>query len=109
MLLKFYSKYQTEPLTLFGIARPFWILWVLLLVPLVAGYWLIGAGCPPLGWMFIGMTIGASLRDVNRILSLFRTWPVIHEIINWQRLGELIRGSENPSNKSPLPPPNYSA
>src|SRR5438445_13674063 len=109
MLLRFYSKYQTQPLTMLGIVRTFWFLWLLLLVPLVAGYWLNGAGYAELGWMFVGMTIGAFLRDVNRILSLSRTWPVLQEIINWQRLGELIKGGESRSNKSPLPPPNYSA
>jgi len=109
MLLRFYSKYQTEPLTLLGIARTFGLMWLLLLLPLLFGCLIILDGLPTFGGMFLGMTIGAFLRDVNRILSLSRTWPVIHEIINWQRLGELIKGSETPFNKLPLPPPNYSA
>jgi len=74
-------------------ARTFWPLWVLLLLPVAAGCWFIWAGSG-FGWLLIGAAIGAFLRDVNRILSLFRTWGAIHEIINWERLRELIRDSE---------------
>jgi len=93
-LLKFYAKYQTERLTMFEIARAFWLAWLLLLLAPAFGCWYIWAGLPALGWLFIGMTIGAFLRDVNRILSLFRTWPVIQEIINWARLRELLETSK---------------
>jgi hypothetical protein len=94
MLLRFYAKYETKPLTLFCIARTFWLLWLLLLVPPAMGCWFIWAGLPVLGWIFIGASIGAFLRDVNRILSLSRTWAVIHEIIKWERLRELIQSYE---------------
>jgi hypothetical protein len=94
MLLKFYAKYETKPLTLFHIARTFWILWLLLLLPLAAGFWFIWAGWPGYGWLFIGVSIGAFLRDVNRILSLSRTWAVIHEIIKWDRVRGLIQSHD---------------
>ena len=93
-LLKFYANYQVTPLTLFCIARSFWILWLFLLAIAGAGYWYMWAGWPALGWLCVGVSIGAFLRDWNRIMSLFRTWPVIHKIIDWQRLGELIRNHE---------------
>lgn len=93
-LLKFYAKYQTKPLTLFCIVPPFWIPWLLLLVVAGAGCWYMWAGWPAVGWLFVGASIGAFLRDWNRILSLFRTWPVIHQIIDWQRLAELIQSHE---------------
>jgi len=96
-LLKFYAKYQTEPLTLFKIMRAFRLAWLLLLLPPAFGYYYIRVGLPALGWVFIGTTIGAFLRDVNRILSLFRTWPVVHEIINWERLRELLQNNEKGS------------
>ncbi|HWY32874.1 MAG TPA: hypothetical protein VNX46_19065 [Candidatus Acidoferrum sp.] len=94
MLLKFYAKYETKPLTLYCIARAFWIAWLLLLVVPAMGSWFIWAGWPVIGWVFIGISIGAFLRDVNRILSLFRTWPAIHEIIKWERLRELMQSHE---------------
>jgi len=93
-LLKFYSKYQTEPLTLFKIMRPFWSTWLLLLIVPIFGCYYIRIGLPSVGWFFIGGTIGAFLRDVNRILSLFRTWPMLHKIINWERLMELLKDNE---------------
>jgi hypothetical protein len=100
-LLKFYSKYQTEPLTLFKIARAFWLAWILLLLAPAFGWWYIQAGLPALGWVFVGTGIGAFLRDINRILSLFFTWPVLHEIINWERLEFLIQEKEKYDAKSP--------
>ena len=93
-LLKFYAKYETKPLTLFSIVRSFWILWLLLLVFVAAGRWYMWAGWPTVGWLLIGVSIGAFLRDVKRICSLFCTWPVIHEIINWKRVRELIQCRE---------------
>jgi hypothetical protein len=90
-LLNFYARYETEPLTLFKIVRVFWLAWLLLLLLPTFGWWYIWGGFPALGWVFIGAGIGAFLRDVNRILSLFRTWPVLQKIINWERLRELLQ------------------
>jgi hypothetical protein len=94
MLLSFYAKYETKPLTLFCIARTFWLLWLLLLLPIALGCWLVLAGLTGYGWLLIGTSIGAFLRDVNRILSLSRTWAAIHEIIKWERLKELLQKDE---------------
>ena len=94
MLLRFYAKYEAKPLTLDCIARTFWLLWILLLLPPAIGCWFIWAGCPAYGWLLIGVSFGALFRDVNRILSLFRTWAVIHEIIKWERVRELIQSHE---------------
>jgi hypothetical protein len=97
MLLRFYAKYETKPLTPFCFARSFWLLWLLwllLLFPIAAGCWFIWAGWSGYGWLLIGASIGAFLRDVNRILSLSRTRAVLHEIIKWERLKELIQSYE---------------
>ncbi|SRR5260370_20758303 len=94
LLLRFYAKYETKPLTLFCIARTFWLLWLLLLLPLAIGCWFIWGGWSGYGWLLIGVSIGAFLRDVNRILSFSRTWAVIHEIIKWEQLRELIESHE---------------
>lgn len=92
-ILRFYAKFETEPLTLFKIVSVFRLTWLLLLLVPALGWWYIWAGLPALGWVFIGAGIGAFLRDVNRILSLFRTWPVLHQIINWERLRELLQNT----------------
>lgn len=92
-LLKFYAKYETKPLTLFKIVSAFWLAWPLLLLVPAFGWWYIWIGWPALGWVFIGVGIGAFLRDVNRILSLLRTWPVLHKIINWELLRELLQNN----------------
>ena len=99
MLLRFYAKYESKPLTLFCIARTFWLLWILLLLPVAIGCGFISGGWPTYGWLLIGVSIGAFLRDVNRILSLSRTWAVIHEIIRWERLRELIQSHDKDAAK----------
>lgn len=93
-LLKFYAKYETTPLTLFCIVGSFWIRWLLLLLVAGGGLWYMWAGWPALGWIFVGVSIGAFLRDWSRILSVFLTWPAIREILDWQRLRELIESHE---------------
>jgi hypothetical protein len=90
LLLKFYAKYETKPLTFFSIVRLFWLYWLLLLIPIGFGYFFIWGGWPEVGWIFIGVSVGAFLRDINRIIALFRTWPVTHQVINWQRVKELL-------------------
>ncbi len=92
-LLRFYAKYETQPLTVLKIARAFWLAWLLLLLVPIFGLLYIRAGWPVLGWVFIGVGIGAFLRDVNRILSLFRSWPVLHKIINWESLKDLLQNN----------------
>ncbi len=53
-----------------------------------------------LGWLACGWLalhrrlLGAMLRDVNRIISLRRTWPMLHEIISWERVRELLESNE---------------
>lgn len=93
-LLRFYARYETKPLTLFCIARAFWLAWLSLLLPIAGGCWLIWGGLSGFGWLFIGISTGAFLRDIGRILSLSRTWAVMHEIISWERLRELIQSYE---------------
>lgn len=92
--LKFYAKYQTEPLTMLRMVRSFWLMWLLLLIPVGLGCWYLSSDWPGFGWLCIGASAGAFLRDINRILSLSRTWPAIHETINWQRLQELVQSNE---------------
>jgi hypothetical protein len=96
ILLRFYAKYETKRLTILSLIPPFRLAWLLLLVPVAAGYWYLRIGFTALGWWCIGAAVGAFLRDINRILSLSRTWPALHEIIKWERLKELIQGCEKP-------------
>jgi hypothetical protein len=43
----------------------------------------------------MGVSIGAFLRDVKRILGPSQTWPILYEIINWERLRVLLQNNEN--------------
>lgn len=103
-ILKFYAKYQTERLTLFKIAGAFWLSWLWLLGVLALGWFYVWGGWRAFGWVIIGIAIGAFLRDVNRILTLFRTWPALHEVFNWDRLKDLIQPKEQHDPKSSTEP-----
>jgi hypothetical protein len=99
-VLKFYANYETKPLTLLNILYPFRIQWVLLILIAVAGRWYIWAGWPQASWILIGLSIGAFLRDIARIQILYRTWPVLHEIINWERVKDLMQNNAKDTSKS---------
>ena len=89
-LLQFYESHRETPLSLGGIIRSFSISWLLIVVVALGSVGLIVAGWPSAGWLYLGICIGAVLRDVNRIIALRRTWPVVHEIVRWERVRELM-------------------
>ena len=53
------------------------------------------------GWLIVGLALGAILGDVGRLQVLLRTWPVLHEVIRWERVAELLNSDEKSgANKS---------
>ncbi len=91
-LLKNYERYHADSLTVSGIIRTCLLSWLLLLVSAAIGFWATTAvGVPAAGWLVVGMCAGAFLRDIGRFQVLFRTWPVLREVISWERVRELIQ------------------
>lgn len=89
-LLQFYMQHQTIAPTVPSVLRAFGFSWGVLVLLAAASTWFIRAGWSPVAWVFIGICAGAFLRDVGRIRILFRTWPVIHSVLDWQRVQELL-------------------
>jgi hypothetical protein len=94
-LLRYYERFRAESLTVPDVIRICWRSWLALVVGAIFGYWVATAGMPVIGWLVIGMCGGAFLRDIGRFQVLFRTWPVLREVINWERVRELIQTHEN--------------
>ena len=94
-LLKFYVQHRTTPPSVGSVLRSFAVSWLVLALLAAASTWFIGAGWPAVAWLFIGTCAGAFLRDIGRIQILFRTWPVLHASLDWQRVQELLSADDN--------------
>ena len=95
-LLRQYEKFRAGSPTVSGIIRACWLSWLFLLGGAAFGFWVTtAAGMSAVGWFTIGMCAGAFLRDIGRFRVLFRTWPVLREVISWERVRELIQTHDN--------------
>jgi hypothetical protein len=94
-LLKFYVQHRTTPPSVASVLRSFAVSWLFLALLAGASTWFIWAGWPAVAWLFIGTCAGAFLRDIGRIQVLFRTWPVVHASLDWQRVQELLSPDDN--------------
>ena len=89
-LLRYYAQHSTKPPTVWSVLRAFAVSWLLLAACAAASTWFIWAGWPVVAWVLIGLCGGAFLRDIGRIQVFLRTWPVLHAIIDWPRVQELL-------------------
>jgi hypothetical protein len=72
-----------------------WIALLPLLVIAVLGCMVLSFhGFENIGWLWIGFAGGAFGRDIGRFRGLVRVWPIYKEIINWQRVSELLESNE---------------
>jgi hypothetical protein len=93
-LLKFYVQHRTTPPSVTSVLRSFAVPWIILAMLAGASTWYIWAGVPIVAWLFIGACAGAFLRDIGRIQILFRTWPVLHASLDWQRVQDLLSADD---------------
>jgi hypothetical protein len=93
-VLKFYAQHRTTPPRVASVLRSFAVPWLILAMLAGASTWFIWAGWPLVTWLFMGACAGAFLRDIGRIQIFFRTWPVLHASLNWQRVQELLSADE---------------
>ena len=49
-------------------------------------------GIAPVGYVMIGMLVGAISRDLGQFRKLTQAWPVLFKLINWQSLNALLCG-----------------
>ena len=52
-------------------------------------------GWPSVGWMYFGIFLGVFLRDARGVLRFCRNWPVLAEIIDWDRVSEILKESDD--------------
>ena len=92
--LKIYRRYDTDGLTVGQVLRNCWRQWLLLAAGGAFGYFFVVPACPAVGWLYLGLCVGAVLRDVGYYQVAFRIWPVTRQILDWKRVSELIESHE---------------
>ena len=89
-LLRFYAEFENKSLTVGSVLRRFLLSWLLLVVLAGASSFYLWAGWPTFFWLFAGVCAGAWLRDIGRILVTLRTWRIIKEITDWEKVRQLL-------------------
>jgi hypothetical protein len=93
--LQYFHAFRSESPTVGRQLSFNWVAWLPLLVVAVLGcIVLLAPGFENVGWLWIGLVVGAFFRDIGRYRGIVRVWPVYQEIINWQRVSELLESSE---------------
>ena len=67
-----------------------------------ASYALLKSEWPLFAGLYIGICIGAFLRDVSRLRLLFQTWPVMRAALDWDQVEKLLASGE--IDAPPAPP-----
>jgi hypothetical protein len=92
--LKIYWHYHTAGQTVGQIFRTCWRQWLLVAI-LGAFVFLISIpASPAVGYLVMGLCIGAFFRDIGYYQVSLRMWPVSQQIIDWKRVSELIESHE---------------
>jgi hypothetical protein len=94
--LEFFHSCRSKPPTIGRQLGFNWFAWVPLLVVGVLGCLvLLTPGFEKVGWLWVGLIAGAFARDIGRFRGVVSVWPVYKEIINWQRVSDLLDSNEN--------------
>ncbi len=92
--LKIYRRYDTDGFTVGQVLRNCWRQWLLLAAGGAFGYFFVVPAWPAVGWLYLGLCVGAVLRDIGYYQVAFRIWPVTRQILDWKRVSELIESHE---------------
>jgi hypothetical protein len=85
-----YLRYHKDGWSLAPFLRVNWWRWLLLLVLAGGVAWIAMPFWPWVAGLVIGLCAGAFLRDIGRLQVSYRTWPVVEEITNWEKVKELL-------------------
>jgi hypothetical protein len=95
-VLKLYRQYDMEGFTTGLWLRSSLKRWLLIVAATVVTYSFILPVLPVAGWLYIGLLFGVMLSGLAQYRLARRMWPVTKEIVDWNRVYELIELHENP-------------
>ena len=87
--LAFYAAHRHRPPT-FGEFVPKLLMYFLINTVLaILVYALLVDEMPGVVWFFVGMLVGAYLRDIRRFTHTLQLWPLTDRITDWPKVEEL--------------------
>jgi hypothetical protein len=90
-LLKRYSKFHVDNYHSSDLIVMHTRTWFLCSVGAVIAYWLTKSDYfDHLAWFAIGFFIAALIITIKSIRLFSKLWPVLDEVINWERVGVLL-------------------
>jgi hypothetical protein len=94
--LKIYQRLHRKPPTVLGLLWLGRLNWILLLPVIAVGLssLLAAPPGPEVGYLMIGMCVGAFFRDVGRNIASVRFWPVIEQVVSWEKVDQAVAESE---------------
>jgi hypothetical protein len=93
--LQFFQLFHSEKPTIGRQLIFNWFAWLPLLASVaVASIFAFTPAFANMGWWMIGVAVGAFGRDIGRFRQFVRVWPVYKEVVNWQRVSELLESNE---------------
>ena len=92
-LLERYQSYRESPPTLwkliaFALPNHFWLLVFLSLLAVIL--YLYAFESVFLIWWIMGVGIGAISRDIGHFRAVLRLWPVISQVLDYQKIDEAL-------------------
>jgi len=76
--------------------RGYWKVLLIMLILLACAIFLIFAGAPAFGWGYLGFFVGTVLRDITYFRLGRRNWPLMLDVVNWDRVQQLVDAHDKP-------------
>ena len=96
--LKHFQMYRQASPTFLGVLRRSrgWP-WAVLALAFVFGLIAVAPNASPrYGWFLLGFIVGSLYVSFAAVLRAIRLWPLSREIMNWNRVDELVLENEKP-------------
>lgn len=103
--LMLYQAYHANAPTVGGILRRLMKLYLIMLIVVVATLTVVtltGSFSDALPWagLLIGLVSGAALRDLGHVRIAVRVWPVLSQVLDWQKIDVLLTTPDNGDKRS---------
>jgi hypothetical protein len=95
--LRAFNRFRNQSSTLGRLIALNWSTCLRLVIIGAVGYAVTLVLLPVAGWIIIGIAAGSLCRDIARFRGTVRSWAVYKEIINWQKVTDLMDECDKPN------------
>lgn len=90
--LALYHHFRDRRMTIIALVRFNWRLHAMLLISGIATVWAMAVLATPFfAWMFAAANVAVVVRDLGHYRRSSRAWPMIRNVLDWQKIAELSR------------------